>query len=344
MRISMDDAEKLWDEPLAELGRLADAAKRDRHGDVVTYIKTYYLNVTNVCKYACKYCGFRRNVDDSDAYTLSIDQVAAKLTHSPEQLTEVWMSSGLNPALKFEFYEDLLRTIRQVVPQATIKGFTAVEIDFFATHFALPVEEVIERLIAAGLGRIPAGGAEIFDLAIRKKIDIKTRPERYLQIHRLFHERGLPTSVTMLFGHVEQRTHRLKHLQTIRDFQDQGGGFQAIIPLAYQDQNNPLAKRGIRGPSPVEILKTLAISRIFLDNVPHVQSFWVDSGEETTQISLHFGVDDINGTLIEENIAHESGAGTATYQSSAALQDWIRGAGFVPQERDASFQYLSHDA
>lgn len=340
MRFKFDEAMKLWDEPLAELGRLADAAKKERFGDTVTYIKTYYLNVTNVCRYACKYCGFRRNESDPDAYTLTLEQVEKKLIHSPEKLTEVWMSNGLNPKLPFVFYEDLLKTIKRVVPEATIKGFTAVEIDFFAKHFKMSLEEVIDRLVEAGLGRIPAGGAEVFDLAVRKKIDIKTRPERYLEIHRLFHERGMPTSVTLLFGHVEERQHRLRHLEMIRNFQDQGGKFQAIIPLAFQDQNNPLGDRGVKGPSPVEILKTLAICRIFLDNVDHVQSFWVDSGEETTQISLHFGVDDINGTLIEENIAHQSGSNTATYQPSESLENWIRGAGFCPQERDARFNHV----
>jgi aminodeoxyfutalosine synthase len=221
-----------------------------------------------------------------------------------------------------------------------VKAFTAVEIDFFARHFQFTHEEVLDRLIEAGLDRIPGGGAEIFDISIRKKIDIKTHPDDYLRIHRLCHERDMPTSITMLFGHIEQRHHRIAHMAKLRDFQDSSKGVQAFIPLAFQDAHNPLAKRGVRGPSPTEILRTLAISRIFLDNIEHIQSFWIDSGAETTQISLDFGVDDVNGTIIEENIAHESGASVSTYESSDNLRRWIEGAGYIPKERDCRFNKI----
>ena len=339
-RINEKEALELFDLPLGELAQMAHKIKLDKHGYKVSFIKTYYINFTNICQYACKYCGFRRNKRQKDAYTLNHDQVRKKLENSPEVVSEVWFSSGLNKDLPYEYYLELLRTVKKTAPQATIKAFTAVEIDFFAKHFKKSHEQVLDDLIEAGLGRIPGGGAEMFDPEIREKIDIKTPTSDYLKIHSLCHQKNVPTSVTMLFGHIEERKHRISHMQVLRDFQDESKGVQAFIPLAYQDSNNPLAKLGVKGPSPIEILKTLAISRIYLDNVPHIQSFWIDSGAETTQISLQCGIDDINGTMIEENIAHESGSKTKTYESSESLIRWIRGADMIPVERDAKFNII----
>lgn len=339
-RIERDLAETLWDVPLNTLGTWANSLKRKRYGNKITFIRNYYLNFTNICRYACKYCGFRRNKTDADAYTLSLMEIQRKLETAPEKLHEVWFSSGLNADLPFQYYIDLLKTVKQSAPGALIKAFTAVEIDFFSKHYRKSHEEVLDQLIEAGLDRIPGGGAEIFDLAIRKKIDMKTRPEDYLRIHSLCHKRDIPTSMTMLFGHVEERHHRIDHLIKIREFQDESKGVQAVIPLAYQDSNNPLAKRGVKGPNAVEILKTLAISRILLDNVDHIQSFWIDNGPEVTQVSMHYGIDDINGTMIEENIAHESGAKSKKYESMHSLIDWIQGAGLTAAERDCRFETL----
>lgn len=339
-RLNPAEGLALYDLPVWQLGELAHDRKMEKFGRQVTFIKNYYLNFTNICQYACKYCGFRRNKDDHDAYTLKLDDIKAKLANAPEEIREVWFSSGLNRDLAFSFYEDLVRTVKATVPQAMLKAFTAVEIDFFSRHFKMSHEEVLDRLIACGLDRIAGGGAEIFDAQIRKKIDIKTREEDYLKIHELCHQRDMPAAITMLFGHVETRAHRIGHMEKIRAFQDRSKGVQAFIPLAFQDKNNPLAKRGVKGPSPVEVLKTLAVSRIYMDNVDHIQSFWIDSGADTTQISLHFGVDDVNGTMIEENIAHESGAETKTYETSQSLIHWIRSADMVPAERDARFNIL----
>ncbi len=336
--LSFADGLALYEQPLHYLGRLAHQQKIHRFGEGISYLRNYYMNFTNICHYACKYCGFRRNKRQADAYTLTIDAIAAKLQKAPEDISEVWFSSGLNRELPFSYYTDLLKAVKQVLPKVHIKAFTAVEIDFFAQTFGQSHEKILDDLFAAGLDRIPGGGAEIFDESVREKIDIKTKTSDYLRIHRLCHERGVPTNITMLFGHIEERGQRIKHMLTLRDFQEQSGGVQAFIPLAFQDQNNPLAKQGVKGPSAVEILKTLAISRILLHNIDHVQSFWVDTGEELTQISLHYGVDDINGTLIEENIAHQSGSPTKTYQPVDNLQGWIRGAGFVPWERDIYFK------
>lgn len=341
IRLSPEEGLELYEFPLWELGRMGDAIKKSRHGNLVTYLKNYYLSFTNICKYACKYCGFRRNPGDKDAYTHSLNDLRNKLLNSPEKnLSEVWFSSGLNRDLPFQYYLDLIKMVKQTVPAAMLKAFTAVEIDFLSKHFDKPLESLIDELIEAGLDRIPGGGAEILDPQIRKKIDIKTSPENYLRIHQLFHQRDIPTSMTMLFGHVENRLHRIRHMETIRQFQDESKGVQAFIPLAYQDKNNPLAKKGIRGPSPVEILKTLAISRIYLDNVDHIQSFWIDSGADVTQISLHFGIDDVNGTLIEENIAHASGSPEAVYEKEESLKNWILEAGLIPAERDGRFRII----
>ncbi len=343
LRFGLHEGLALYDLPLHELGKMADEKKRQRFGNEVTFIKNYYMNFTNICRYACKYCGFRRNKTDADAYVLGLDAIEKKLASAPEQLKEVWFSSGLNPELPYQYYLDLLQLVKRIVPDAMIKAFTAVEIDFFAKKFGKSYEEVIDDFVSHGLGRIPGGGAEIFDDAIRKKIDIKIRAQDYFRIHELMHQRDIPTSITMLFGHIEKREHRIAHMLAIRDFQDRSKGVQAFIPLAFQDKNNPLALRGVKGPSAVEVLKTLAISRIILDNVDHIQSFWIDSGVEVTQISLHFGVDDLNGTMIEENIAHESGAKTKKYETADSLVDWIHSSGFVAVERDCRFMRLSSE-
>lgn len=339
--LSLEDGLALYELPLWQLGEIAHEIKYARFQNQVSYIKNYYLNVTNICKYACKYCGFRRNKQDQDAYSLSLSQIQAKLQNAPEKLTEVWFSNGLNPDLPFQYFIDLLRMVKSTLPGVQIKAFTAVEIDFFSKHYRMSHEDVLDQLMDAGLDRIPGGGAEIFDDRVRKKIDIKTRPEDYLKIHQLCHQRDMQTAITMLFGHVETREHRLIHMMKIREFQDRSGGVQAFIPLAYQDENNPLAKRGVKSASPVEVLKTLAISRIMIQNVDHIQSFWIDSGAEVTQISLHFGIDDVNGTMIEETIAHSSGSKAKTYESSENLIRWIEGAGFEAVERDCRFKILS---
>ena len=339
-RLTAEDGLKLYDLPLSHLGVLANTVKEKRHGKHVGFIKNYYINFTNVCKYACKYCGFRRSLNDPGSYTLTLEQIRNKLLSAPEELREVWFSSGLNSSLPYSYYLDLIKLCKETLPKAMLKAFTAVEIDYIAKHFDKSHSEVLDDFIDAGLDRIPGGGAEIFDLEIRKKIDIKTRPEDYLKIHQLMHRRDKPSSITMLFGHIESRIHRIKHMETVRKFQDESQGVQAFIPLAFQDSLNPLAKRGVKGPSPTEVLKTLAISRLMLDNIEHIQSFWIDSGNEVTQISLDFGVNDVNGTMIEENIAHESGAKTASYEKSENLISWIKSAGKIPVERDCQFGKL----
>ena len=339
-RMTEKEALELYDLPFGDLAKMAHDIKLKKHGNTVSFIKTYYMNFTNICQYACKYCGFRRNKRQKDAYTLPHEAIVEKLKKAPESLKEVWLSSGLNKDIPYSYYLDLLKNIKKTVPDAIIKSFTAVEIDFIAKEFNKSHEEVLDDFFEAGLGRIPGGGAEIFDPEIRAQIDIKTETKDYLNIHRLCHKKGIPTSITMLFGHIEERKHRIKHMSVLRNFQDESGGVQAFIPLAYQDSNNPLAKQGVKGPSPLEILKTLAIARIYLDNIDHIQSFWIDSGVETTQISLHAGVNDINGTMIEENIAHESGSKTSTYEPTDNLIQWIRGADMIPVERDARFNII----
>lgn len=339
--LSFEEGMALYDMPLLELGQLAAFLKEERFGKKISYIRNYYINLTNICMYACNYCGFRRNKTDKDAYTLSLEQIEHKLLNAPEKISEVWFSSGLNKDLPYEYYIDLIKLVKRTLKDVHLKAFTAVEIDFFSKHFYKSHEQIIDDFMSVGLDRIPAGGAEIFDDQIRKKIDVKTRPEDYLKIHNICHKKDMQTSITMLFGHVEQREHRIKHMLRVRDFQEVSKGVQAFIPLAFQDKNNPLAKKGIKSPFAVEILKTLAISRILVPNVDHIQSFWVDSGEDVTQISMSFGIDDINGTLIEENIAHESGSKTKKYQSSSELIAWIEASGYEAVERDCLFRTIN---
>jgi len=339
--LSTRDALVLYHWPLWKLARYALEEKERRFSQKITYIRNYYMNYTNICKYACQYCGFRRNAQAKDAYSLTIDQIKDKLSNTPETLQEVWFSSALNPDLPFQYYLDLIRMVKSTHPYVQLKAFTAVEIDFFSKHFRRSIESILDEFFSAGLDCLSGGGAEIFDKQIRKQIDIKTSPEEYLSIHRLCHQRGIKTNVTMLFGHVETLENRVNHLLKIRDFQEKNSGFQAFIPLVFQDKHNPLAKKGIKSPHSIDILKTLAISRLLLSNVPHIQAFWPDLGIELTQISLACGVDDINGTLIEENIAHESGSTTNRYEPHERLVEWIQGAGCVAVERDTQFRRLT---
>lgn len=320
---------------LPGLGALADREKRRRWNDDVFFVFNRQINPTNACVLDCRFCDFAKRPSDPTHYALTIDQILAVIT--PE-LREVHIVSGLHHQWKFEHYVDIIRQIRRAFPEITVKAWTAVEIDFFAKIARIPVEQVLATMVEAGLDSLPGGGAEVFSERIRQELfRHKIGAERWLEIHRIAHRMGIPTNCTLLYGHIETYEERIDHLLRLRELEDEAPGFLAFIPLAFQTGDSGLAERPA---SAVEDLKTLAVSRLLLDNIPHLKSYWVMLGEQTASIGLNFGADDIDGTILEEKIAHAAHATSPLGVARARLLHLIREAGQTPVERDALYRVL----
>lgn len=338
-RLSCDEAQFLYESrDLLAIGELAALANRRLNGDTVYYNVNRHINPTNICVNRCAFCAFSRTADAGDAYALSLEEMVRRAREAQQQgATEVHLVGGLHPDLPFDFYLELLREIRQAAPLLHIKAFTAVEIDWFATLSGLTAEAVLERLIAAGLGSMPAGGAEILAEEVRQRIcPEKISGRRWLDIHRAAHQAGLKTNCSMLYGHLESHADRVRHMELLRALQDATGGFQVFIPLAWQPENSPL-KLDTRGTSGLDDLKTLAIARLFLDNVRHLKAYWVMLGEKIAQVALAFGVNDLDGTVVEERIGHDAGASSPQSLSRERITHLIRTAGKQPVERDTLY-------
>lgn len=341
-RISEADALALYaSNDLLAIGELAAWANRQKNGDNVYFNVNRHINPTNICVNRCAFCAFSRTADADDAYTLALDQMVGRAVEAEQQgATEVHLVGGLHPELPFTFYLELLRDIRKSAPSLHIKAFTAVEIDYFARISNQSAEQVLVQLIESGLGSMPGGGAEILVEDVRQKIcPEKISGSRWLELHRLAHGVGLKTNATMLYGHVETVADRVRHLALLRDLQDQTGGFQVFIPLAWQPENSPL-KLDTKGTSGLDDLKTLAIARLFLDNFQHLKAYWIMLGEKIAQVSLAFGVDDLDGTVVEERIGHDAGAASPQSLSLERLIRLISIAGKTPVERDTLYHPL----
>jgi aminodeoxyfutalosine synthase len=341
-RLSSADAVALFESPdLLRLGRLADRVRRQRVGDDVYFVVNRHINYTNVCRNRCAFCAFSRDPGQAGAYTLTVDEVLQKAREAIDQgATEIHIVGGENPALPYVWVRDMVAGIRKMSPQVHIKAFTASEIEFFAKTEKLLVEDVLLDLKEAGLGSLPGGGAEILGAGVRSQVcPAKISGERWLEIHQQAHDLGLKTNATMLYGHVETYADRADHLVRLREAQDETAGFQAFIPLAFQPHNNPLAH--LPGPTGVDDLKVMAISRLMLDNFVHIKTYWVMTGMKLAQIALFFGADDMDGTVVEEVISLLSGAEHGQAVSKAELVRVIRDAGRVPVERDALYRVVS---
>lgn len=339
-RITPDDARFLFSSnDLLTIGELAALANSRINGDNVYFNVNRHINPTNICVNRCAFCAFSRTAADRDAYTLALDEICRRaLQAEREGATEVHMVGGLHPDLPFEYYEEVLRAISSRAPKLHIKAFTAVEIDYFSRISGCSIDQVLQRLIGAGLGSLPGGGAEILVEEVRQKIcPEKISGARWLEIIRQAHHIGLKTNATMLYGHLESHADRVAHMEMLRDLQDVTGGFQAFIPLAFQPENSELAPASA-GTSGLDDLKTLAIARIFLDNFSHIKAYWVMLGEKIAQVSLAFGVNDLDGTVVEEKIGHEAGATSPQSLTMDALISMIRKAGKVPVERDTLYR------
>lgn len=341
-RISAAEALTLFNSnDLLAIGELAALANERRNGKNVFFNVNRHINPTNICVNRCAFCAFSRTAGEEGAYTLALDEICRRAKEAEaEGATEVHIVGGLHPELAFGFYEDMIKAIRKNSPSLHIKAFTAVEIEYFSRIANLAIEQVLERLKAAGLGSMPGGGAEILVEDVRQKIcPEKISGQRWLEIIRLAHLAGLKTNATMLYGHLESTADRVAHMEMLRTLQDETGGFQAFIPLAFQPENSDL-KLDIKATSGLDDLKTLAIARIFLDNFDHIKAYWIMLGEKIAQVSLAFGVNDLDGTVVEEKIGHDAGAQSPQSLTKEGIIRLIRKAGKIPVERNTLYKAI----
>ncbi|MFZ3171408.1 MAG: aminofutalosine synthase MqnE [Carboxydocellales bacterium] len=342
-RLSREDGIRLMkSNDLLAIGYLADLIRQRKNGDNVYFIVNRHINHTNICKTRCKLCAFGRDAEDEGAYLMSLDEVEAKAKEVQNaHISEVHIVGGCHPDLQMPYYEDMLRRVSRVLPGVHIKAFTAAEIDHYATTAGISPEEVLKRLQAAGLGSLPGGGAEIFSPRVRALIcEKKVSGERWLEIHALAHKLGMRTNATMLYGHVETPAERIDHLLALRELQDQTGGFLTFIPLAFHPQNTGLEALQIPRTTGFDDLKVLAVARLMLDNFDHIKAYWVMIGPKMAQVSLAFGVDDLDGTIIEERITHAAGADTGQSLTKAEMVNMVKAAGRKPIQRDTLYNII----
>ncbi|MGH9221877.1 MAG: aminofutalosine synthase MqnE [Vicinamibacterales bacterium] len=342
-RLSFEDGVRLFEsQDLLALGWIANRERERRHGARTYFNHNLRLEATNVCEASCLFCSFARLQEGMPgAHTMSVEQIINKLRQRGDQaVTEVHIVNGLHPGLPFSYYTDLLSGLKKVRPGIHLKCFTAVEIAFFADHYGKTDTQVLEELKAAGLDSLPGGGAEIFAERVRRKIcHDKCGADRYLDIHRIAHRLGLKTNVTMLYGHIETMEERVDHMMRARALQDETGGFQAFIPLAFHPDNNQMRK--LPAPGATDTLRVHAVSRLMLDNIPHIKAFWIATGVDVAQASLWFGVDDLDGTVQEEKIYHMAGSSTPEGLTTAQLTRLVRAAGREPLERDTFYNIVN---
>ncbi len=342
--MSQDDAVCLFKtDDIFTLGRLADKMARRSSGDRVFFIRNRHINPTNICVNRCKFCAFSRSSKEEGAYEMTLAEIIQKASSGPG-VEEFHIVGGLHPDWPFEFYVEMLSTLRSKFPSVHIKAFTAVEIDYLSGLSGFGLKKTISVLMDAGLGSMPGGGAEIFAARIRKKIcPEKISGQRWLTVMRTAHMAGLKTNATMLYGHVEGIKDRVDHLLRLRTLQDKTGGFNAFIPLAFQPKNTEMGIDSFT--SGIDDLKTIAVSRLFLDNFQHIKAYWIMLGEKISQVALTFGADDIDGTVVEEKIAHMAGGTSSGVLEKDALVELIQKAGKIPVERDSLYNIIQeHDA
>jgi aminodeoxyfutalosine synthase len=324
---------------LLALGRMASHVAQKKNGNRVYFVQNMHINPTNICVNRCKFCAFSRSKGEPGAYEMSIDDILGKARCAGKGVRELHIVSGLHPDLPFEWYLDMLRALKKEFPKIHLKAFTAVEIDYLAKLSGLSLGNTLLKLKEAGLGSLPGGGAEIFNTTVRNTLCAeKISGDRWLQVIAAAHKVGLKSNATMLYGHIETPEHRIDHLIRLRELQDRTGGFQAFIPLSFHSQNTEIKKSAYT--TGFDDLKTLAISRLMLDNFDHIKAYWVMLGEKIAQVSLNFGVDDLDGTVVEEKITKAAGGTTDGSMTKEDIVHLIKQAGRTPVERDTVYNVV----
>ena len=345
-RITDEEGLRLYGvKDLNALGYLANHVRERKNGNVATYVLNLYLNYSNICILSCQFCAFARRPHETEGqFTYDIDEMARQAKEAYDKgATEVHIVGGLHPKLPFAYYTGMIEALKSACPGLKVKACTAIEIRHLAERIAKkPIRETLEILRAAGLNSLTGGGAEIFDPEVRDKICRgKESAEEWLEVHRTWHQMGERSTCTMLYGHVETMAQRIDHLRRLRELQDETHGFTAIVPFAYEPENNKLTHLGLGRASAFEDLRNLAIARIYLDNFDHLTAYWVSLGLPTAQIALSYGVDDLHGTIHQEKIFHMAGSQTPQGQAVATLEHAIREAGRIPMQRNTFYQRIN---
>ena len=342
-RLTAEDALILWqDAPLWRLGELAVAKKREVSGDKVFYNRNFHLEPTNVCLFNCKFCSFRRPRGSEGAWEWTMEQMEEQVRrYEGTGVTEVHIVGGVHPDHNLDYYCELIRRVKSILPNVAVKAYTAIELSYMIRKAGLSTREGLQRLIDAGMDAIPGGGAEIFDEEVRSRIcPDKGSTAEWFDVHRTAHQLGIKTNATMLYGHIESVEHRIDHLMRLRELQDATGGINAFIPLKYRNLNNSMSEIG---EVPItDDLRTLAMSRLILDNVRHIKAYWVMYGKQTTEMALAFGADDVDGT-IDDSTKIYSMAGAEDQRPKMSVEDMHRmvtRAGFRAVERDTHYNEI----
>lgn len=340
-RLSFDDGVALYkSNDLLSIGIMADHVRRKLHGNKTYFINNYHINPTNLCVGTCSFCAYKKESSDPLAYWMDVDEVVKRSLNAKERgASEIHMVSGLHPDHDLDFYCDVIKKIKEINPTIHMQAFTAVEIDYLADLANLSIEDTLRKLVDAGLGSMPGGGAEIFAPRVRQAIcGVKVDANRWLDVHRTAHKLGMKSNSTMLYGHIETIEDRVDHMMKLRELQDETGGFMTFIPLAFHPENTQLNE--FFPTTGFDDLKNLAIGRLMLDNIPHIKAFWIQISEKIAQVSLTMGVDDMDGTVVEEKITHSAGARTAQHLAYEKIIHIIRSAGFQPIERDTVYNII----
>ena len=345
VRISDEDALTLYaSNDLNGVGSIANVIRERKNGNVATYINNRYINYSNICLLSCQFCAFGAKKREDHAFELAIPEIITTVKEAlGHGITEIHMVGGLHPSLKSEWYLELLQSMKALDKDLIIKAFTAIEIRHLAQRvFKKSLRETLEILRANGLGAITGGGAEIFDPEIREQIcHGKETADEWIEVHRTWHEMGEHSTCTMLYGHIEKPHHRVGHLRRLRELQDDTGGFTGFIPFAFEPDGARPVLRNIPHATAFDEVRNLAVSRIYLDNFPHITAYWVSLGLQTAQLALNYGVDDLHGTIMEEKIFHMAGAKTPQEQTIAAMEKAIREAGREPMQRNTYYERIT---
>lgn len=344
-RLSLDDGILMYEPeiPVNDLGQLANIVREKINGNVGYYNINTHLNPTNVCVYRCIFCAFRADLRSEKGYVMSDDEILQRGQEAVDNgCTELHIVGGLHHQKKFDWYKNIIQQVHQGHPSLHLKAWTPVEINWFEFLTKMSIREILQELVDVGLGSLPGGGAEIFHPEVRDKIcEHKAETQKWFEVHRTAHQMGIRSNCTMLYGHIEKPIHRIDHLIRLRELQDETGGFQTFIPLAFHPENTGLAD--IPKPTATMDLRTMAISRLMLDNIAHIKAYWIMLGIGTAQTALSYGADDIDGTVRHELIYHDAGATTPELLTVERIEHLIREAGREPVERDTLYRKVIRD-